>query len=77
MFKIRIFLTTSKLLAFLILILGFISLFIINDKSIFELAIITSGSLMGIKTFSSSFGKNDLGHENETKTKTKPKSEIG
>ena len=79
MIKVDIILTTSKVLAFLILLIGVVSLFILKDGSILQMCILTSGSLMGVKTLSTSFGINGSiqGVKNTKIDKNKPIDEIG
>ena len=59
MVKVDIILTFSKVLSFLIFVVGCIGYFFLHDMAILEMAIPVSAGLCGVKTFTSGWVQNN------------------
>ena len=59
MIKVNIVLTASKVLAYLIFVIGVVYGFVFHDPSIMITAFSISGGLMGVKTFTSGWVQNN------------------
>jgi|ERR1035438_487110 hypothetical protein len=56
--------TTSKLIAFIILLIGILSLVLLHDISLLKICIPVSAGLMGVKTFLAGYFQNNSTNDN-------------